>query len=126
LLSLRCILIWSGSNGFLLPIKQQKVVVRFCAKSSSKSRSKALTIAVGVQGVTSVTLKQDKDEMEVVGEGMDSVVLTTLLRKGVGFAELVSVASAEEKKKEETPVVVSSPCYYTYGPPYYCTNWVLP
>ncbi|XP_052178746.1 disease resistance protein RGA5-like [Diospyros lotus] len=106
---------------------KQKVVVRFGTKSS-KSRSKALTIAVGVQGVTSATLKgQNKDEMEVVGEGMDSVVLTTLLRKGVGSAELVSVAPAEEKKKEETPVVVSSPYYYTYGPPYnYYTNWVLP
>ncbi|XP_052179047.1 disease resistance protein RGA5-like [Diospyros lotus] len=60
---------------------KQKVVVRFCAKRS-KSRSEALTIAIGVPGVTSATLKgQDKDEMEVVGEGIDAVELTTLLRK---------------------------------------------
>ncbi|XP_052177413.1 uncharacterized protein LOC127791533 [Diospyros lotus] len=97
---------------------KQKVVVRFGTKRR-KSRSKALTIAVGVQGVTSVTLK-GQDEMEVVGDMMDSVVLTTLLRKGLGFAELVSVK--EEKKEEEEKPVVVSPYYYTYGPPYYYTN----
>lgn len=57
--------------------------------------------AVGVEGVDSASLQQDKDQIEVTGNDVDVVLLTTLLRKSVKFAEVVSVNPVGEKKKEE-------------------------
>ncbi|KAK8694226.1 hypothetical protein V6N13_071782 [Hibiscus sabdariffa] len=97
------------------------MVVKVTMKNE-KSRSKALKIAVGVSGVESASLKgDDKSQIEVTGDGVDAVKLTSLLRKSMGHAELVSVADdkKEEKKdeaKSEPPLYyVSTPCY----PPYY-------
>lgn len=45
--------------------------------------------------------EKDKNQIEVVGEGIDSVVITKLLRKCLGFAELVSVNPIEQKKKDD-------------------------
>ncbi|KDP22996.1 hypothetical protein JCGZ_01718 [Jatropha curcas] len=79
---------------------KQKIVIKI-SMSSQKSRSKAMKIAVGVAGVESAALGgQDKSEIEVVGDGVDSVKLTTLLRKQVGYSELLSVSSVGEKKEE--------------------------
>jgi len=67
----------------------------------------------------------DKDQIAVTGEGIDSVELTTLLRKGVGYTELVSVGPVEEKKpeaKESKATVEVNPYQYYYnyyGTPYY-------
>ncbi|CAJ2668377.1 unnamed protein product [Trifolium pratense] len=64
------------------------------------------------QGVEGATIEGDsKDELEVTGEGVDSVRLTSLLRKKFGHAEL---GKAEEKKDEE---IVTWP--YTYSVPHY-------
>lgn len=52
-------------------------------------------------GVNSASLQQDKDLIEVTGEGIDAVLLTTQLRKSLKYAELVSVNPVEEKKIEE-------------------------
>jgi carbamoylphosphate synthase small subunit len=49
--------------------------------------------------VEAASLKgNEKDQIEVKGEGIDTVKLTTLIRKKVGHADIVSV---EEEKKEE-------------------------
>lgn len=74
--------------------------------NEKKSRSKALKIAVGVFGVESAALKgDDKTQIEITGDGMDAVALTSLLRKKVGHAELVSVgpAGAGDKKDDSKP-----------------------
>ncbi|CAI0552175.1 unnamed protein product [Linum tenue] len=80
---------------------KQKLVIKV-SMSKEKSRSKAMTIVVGVHGVDSAALAgPEKTQIEVTGDGIDSVSLVTLLRSKVGFAELVSVGPVEEKKKEE-------------------------
>ena len=66
----------------------------------------------------------------MTGEGIDSVKLATLLRKGVGYTELVTVGNVEEKKpevKEIKPAVdvtwqiypYEYNYYNGYGTPYY-------
>ncbi|WOK99810.1 hypothetical protein Cni_G08522 [Canna indica] len=55
----------------------------------AKKRSKALKTAVGLPGVQSVTLEEDK--IVIVGEGVDSVNLTRILRKKMGYVDLVSL-----------------------------------
>lgn len=65
---------------------------------------------------------QDRDQIEVIGEGVDSVILTCMLRKRFGHADLVSVGPVEKKdeKKEEAimhlgwPYVASVPYYPVY------------
>ncbi|XP_052177655.1 heavy metal-associated isoprenylated plant protein 46-like [Diospyros lotus] len=78
---------------------QRKVVIKFCMKSN-KSRSKVLTTAAGFTGVEEVALNGE-DQIVVVGDGIDSVALTTLLRKKVGYAELVSVQSPEPEGEND-------------------------
>ncbi|KAH0448896.1 hypothetical protein IEQ34_022696 [Dendrobium chrysotoxum] len=114
---------------------QQKVVLKL-SMEDAKKRSKAMQCAVGMHGVLSVSHEGDK--MTVVGEGIDSVALTRLLRKKMGYVELEGVTAVEEKKKEKEkevkveaevknniqPVILP---YYYYGqsvgaitqPPYY-------
>ena len=83
----------------------------------------------------SVSLQgEDSSQIVVVGDDIDSVNLTSLLRKKVGFAELTSVSpvSTEEKPKQETKPSESGiqsmiwptyqagvPCYYQPSVPYY-------
>ncbi|CAL2249083.1 unnamed protein product [Prunus armeniaca] len=80
---------------------KQKMVIKLSAVHDEKSRAKAMKTAVGVDGVNSASLQQDKDLIEVTGEGIDAVLLTTQLRKSLKYAELVSVNPVEEKKIEE-------------------------
>ncbi|WOL13638.1 hypothetical protein Cni_G22411 [Canna indica] len=84
---------------------KQKMVMKLCLEDARK-RSKALKAAVGLPGVISVAL--DKDRIIVVGDGVDSVALTTIMRKKFGYVELVSVSSAEEKKEEKKSVSSSN------------------
>nr|CAD1831429.1 unnamed protein product [Ananas comosus var. bracteatus] len=89
-----------------------------------KRRSKALRIATGFIGVISASLEGDR--IVVVGEGVDSIKLTTALRKRMSYAELISVAPVEAKKEEskqpEAKIVQSAvPLPYhnfTVLPPY--------
>ncbi|GAU14444.1 hypothetical protein TSUD_249840 [Trifolium subterraneum] len=87
--------------------------------NSQKLKSKAMAIAVGVFGVEGATIQGDnKDQLEVTGEGVDSVKLTSLLRKKFCHVELVSVGKAEEKKDEKkVEAIVTYP--YTYSVPHY-------
>lgn len=64
---------------------------------------------------------EDKNHIEVTGDGIDSVALTMLLRKNVGFAELVSVApvsednnSGDDQSESEKEVTAQIPWYYNY------------
>ncbi|XP_020550730.1 heavy metal-associated isoprenylated plant protein 16-like, partial [Sesamum indicum] len=76
---------------------KQKIVIKV-SMNDEKSRSKALKISVCVSGVESAALTGGgKNQVEVVGEGIDAVELTRRLRKNVAYAELVSVG---EGKKE--------------------------
>ncbi|KAJ0798077.1 putative heavy metal-associated isoprenylated plant protein/47 [Helianthus annuus] len=105
---------------------QQKIVVKVSMDGDKKTR-KALKIAVSISGVVSASfVGSDKDQIAVTGEGIDSVELTTLLRKKVGYTELVSVGPVEAKKdepKESKPTVQIDPYQYYYqsygGVPYY-------
>ncbi|XP_010251978.1 PREDICTED: uncharacterized protein LOC104593713 [Nelumbo nucifera] len=81
---------------------KQKVVIKVPV-NGSKSRIKALKIAVGIQGVESASLQgEDKSQIVVEGEGIDSITLAVSLRKSLGSAELVSVSEVKEKKEEKT------------------------
>lgn len=80
---------------------KQKAIVRVSIVDE-KSRKKALKTVVGHSGVVSACLQEkDKNLIEVVGEGIDSVVITKLLRKCLGFAELMSLSPIPEKKEKE-------------------------
>ncbi|KAF3325957.1 hypothetical protein FCM35_KLT09037 [Carex littledalei] len=106
---------------------KQKMVVKL-SLNDAKKRTKALKTAVTIDGVVSVTL--DGDKLVVIGDGADSVTLTTMLRKKLGYADLISVAeeTKEEKKddkKENKPQGENQIVYplvypynYTYSYPY--------
>lgn len=73
---------------------------------------------IGETGVESVAFGgSNKEQITITGEGIDSVKLTHLLRKRVGYTELVSVGLLEEKKKVkiETPGRIE----YAYPHHYY-------
>ncbi|KAL4555294.1 hypothetical protein LXL04_037910 [Taraxacum kok-saghyz] len=103
---------------------KQKIVVNVTMCSEKKTR-KALKIAVGISGVESASfVGLDKDQRAVTGEGIDSVELVMLLRKGVGYTELVSVGPVEEKKHSasvETKPTVMLPYAHLYQ--YYYNNY---
>ncbi|KAG5227920.1 heavy metal-associated isoprenylated plant protein [Salix suchowensis] len=95
---------------------KQKIVIKVTVKGP-RCRSKALKIAVGLSGVESVGLVgQDKSHIEVVGDGVDAVELTDLLRKKVGYAELASVTVVGEKKEDKKPESAVQPVFWPmYG-----------
>ncbi|URD97613.1 hypothetical protein MUK42_18737 [Musa troglodytarum] len=67
--------------------------------SSSSSSSPPHHLRIDFVGV--ISAKLDEDKIVVVGDGVDSIVLTNKLRKKMGHVELVKVGSAEEKKEEK-------------------------
>ncbi|XVF71691.1 hypothetical protein PTKIN_Ptkin12aG0060200 [Pterospermum kingtungense] len=100
---------------------KQKMVVNV-TMNGDKSRSKALKIAVGLSGVESASLKgNEKSQIEITGDGVDPVELTSLLRKKVGYAELVSVSAVggEKKKDKEEETKAVAQYVWPYNPPYY-------
>jgi hypothetical protein len=61
-----------------------------------------------------------KDQLEVVGDGVDTVCLVKCLRKKLGHADILKVEEVkdkkpEEKKKPEEPKVVDLPPYHHHG-----------
>ncbi|KAF0909830.1 hypothetical protein E2562_000144 [Oryza meyeriana var. granulata] len=74
---------------------KQKIVLKMPLDTERKKR-KAFKAAVGMTGVTSATLEGDK--LIVIGDGVDPIALTTMLRRGLGHAELLSVSSGDDKK----------------------------
>ncbi|KAI8552247.1 hypothetical protein RHMOL_Rhmol06G0251800 [Rhododendron molle] len=79
----------------LLMPKINRIVIKVALKGK-KSSSKIWEIVGKVPGVESVAFAgQDKNHVVVIGDGIDSVELTVLLRKKVGSAELVRVGPVE-------------------------------
>ncbi|PIM97280.1 hypothetical protein CDL12_30251 [Handroanthus impetiginosus] len=67
--------------------------------SSDKIRKKAMKIAVTCPGVASVAIQgAEKNEMVVIGEGVDACDLAKSLRRNVSFAQVLSVAPEGGKK----------------------------
>ncbi|KAK4398666.1 Heavy metal-associated isoprenylated plant protein 47 [Sesamum angolense] len=77
---------------------------------SEKAKSKAMKIAVAMEGVSSVSLGKDNDQLEVIGEGVDSVCLAKSLRKKFCFADIVSVDEVKPPKPEPDPPPCPPPC----------------
>ncbi|TKW39980.1 hypothetical protein SEVIR_1G215800v4 [Setaria viridis] len=97
---------------------KQKIVIKV-QMSSDKCRSKAMALVASTGGVDSVALAGDsKDQVVVVGEGVDSIKLTEALRKKVGDAQLVQVGeNKKEEKKPADPVAEYNQWYYHHYPP---------
>lgn len=76
---------------------KQKIVLKLALDDEKKKR-KAFKAAVGMAGVTSATMEGDK--IIIIGDGVDPITLTTMLRRGLGYAELLSVSSGDDKKKD--------------------------
>lgn len=106
---------------------KQKVVIRLSFNGNEqKYRIKAFKIAVSQSGVESAAITGDgKNQLEVVGE-VDAANLTSLLRKNLGQADLVSVGpvgGGDKKPAATAPtaaaVIQSPPDLYSYAyPPY--------
>ncbi|GMY33403.1 heavy metal-associated isoprenylated plant protein 46-like [Fagus crenata] len=99
---------------------KQKVVIRVTSNGKKNVRSKAMQIAVGVQGVESVAIEgEENSEIVVVGDNIDSVNLTSLLRKKVGFAELASVSpidGSESDEPKQSDSGIQAMVWQTYQP----------
>ncbi|KAL3364283.1 hypothetical protein AABB24_013172, partial [Solanum stoloniferum] len=86
-------------NLTLIPLQtnkmKQKVVIRLSLNGNDrKYRTKAFKIAVSQSSVESAAITGDgKNQLVVVGE-VDAATLTSLLRKNLGQADLVSVGPA--------------------------------
>ncbi|MFS7933896.1 hypothetical protein Hanom_Chr04g00385201 [Helianthus anomalus] len=90
---------------------QQKIVVKVSMNSDKQTR-KALKIAVSISGVESASFVKDQ-LIAVTGDAIDSIELTTLLTKRIGYTEeLLSVGLVEESKPPiEAPMQVD-PYHY--------------
>ncbi|GLT79571.1 hypothetical protein SLA2020_510540 [Shorea laevis] len=94
---------------------QKKIVIKVQI-TCEKCRSKALKIAAETDGVNSIAIQgADKDELVVIGDGIDSATLTCTLRKKLGFATILTVQDEKpkdkDKKPEPPPVCIPSICY---------------
>ncbi|XP_037437868.1 keratin, type II cytoskeletal 1-like [Triticum dicoccoides] len=76
---------------------KQKIVLKL-ALDDERKRRKAFKAAVGMSGVTSAAMEGEK--IIIVGDGVDPISLTTMLRRSLGYAELLSVSSGDDKKKD--------------------------
>ncbi|KAK1267782.1 hypothetical protein QJS04_geneDACA013820 [Acorus gramineus] len=74
---------------------KQKIVMNV-QMSCEKCRSKALETAAKVEGVYSVAIQgKEKDQVVVIGDGVDAVRLTNLLRKKLGKADIITLGEAK-------------------------------
>ncbi|KAJ4763224.1 hypothetical protein LUZ62_073599 [Rhynchospora pubera] len=115
-------------------VSKQKMVIKLPI-GDQKNRTKAFTTAAGMEGVISVKIDDD-NRLILVGEGTDVVELTVLLRKKIGYAEVISVTSAEETREDEneTPCTRTTGDYFPnyqygvpspYGYPYPFSHWCI-
>jgi len=105
----------------VLSLLQQKIVIRL-SMASDKCRSKAMVLAAKADGVSKMGITGDgKDQLEVEGDGIDTVCLVNCLRKKIGHADIVKVEEVKPEKKkpeEKQPEVVPLPYDWWY-PNYY-------
>ncbi|XP_027338241.1 heavy metal-associated isoprenylated plant protein 47 [Abrus precatorius] len=74
---------------------QQKIVMRV-DMNCQKCRTKALKVVASANGVNFVGLEgEEKDNLVVIGDGMDPVKLTNSLRKKVGQTHIISLAEVK-------------------------------
>lgn len=50
-----------------------------------------------------MAIDEEKGQVEVIGDGVDSMCLTRSLRKKLGHADIVSVEEVKDKKEEKKP-----------------------
>ncbi|KAL5775615.1 hypothetical protein ACOSP7_013172 [Xanthoceras sorbifolium] len=101
---------------------KQKIVIKV-QMLCDKCRSKAMKIAVTKDGVTKVEIKgEEKDQLVVIGDWVDSVNLARSLRKELHYANILSVEEEKEKKdekekaKEDDKTNINLPIPYAYYP----------
>ncbi|XP_004294919.1 PREDICTED: uncharacterized protein LOC101303978 [Fragaria vesca subsp. vesca] len=97
---------------------KQKIVMKV-QFSCQKRRTDALKIAAGTTGVSNVSIEADKDQIVVIGDGVDSVCLVKSLRKKLRYVEIVSVEEvkkAEEKKPEVQRIPFQCASSYVHYP----------
>ncbi|RCV34046.1 hypothetical protein SETIT_7G131400v2 [Setaria italica] len=96
-------------------MSKQKIVIK-ATMSNAKSRAQAMVLASKANGVGSVGITGDlKDQLEVVGVGIDIACLVRCLRKKLRYAEIVKVEEVkdkpeEEKKKPDPACTCTGPC----------------
>ncbi|KAK6149458.1 hypothetical protein DH2020_016983 [Rehmannia glutinosa] len=105
-----------------------KIVIKVPLQSE-KDKSKAMQIAVAMEGVMSVSIGKENNRVEVIGEGVDSVCLAKSLRKKFRFADIVSVGEVKPPKPSDPwpspspPRSFPPPCQpFYYGRPVYDTG----
>ncbi|KAF8762876.1 hypothetical protein HU200_008971 [Digitaria exilis] len=99
-----------------------------------KCRSKAMALVAAKCGVDSVAIAgADRDQVVVVGDGVDSIELTSALRKKVGPAHIVEVDTEAAKKKEAAatrspppPQQLRPPLVVQYVPSALCYQYAPP
>ncbi|XP_068337391.1 heavy metal-associated isoprenylated plant protein 47-like [Pyrus communis] len=97
---------------------QQKILVKV-QMHSDKCRTKALKIAAAAYGVSKVSLEgENKDHLEVTGDGFDGVCLAKSLKKKLGFTTVVSIEEVKkpEEKLAEPIQLASSYIHYSQYP----------
>ncbi|KAK4342206.1 hypothetical protein RND71_038022 [Anisodus tanguticus] len=89
-----------------------------CLFQEATCKYKVMKIAATLPGVEKLSIEAEKNLLTVIGEGIDTVELVNVLRKKVGFANIVNQGPETEdsKKKEETTQPVIS------VPGFYCNN----
>ncbi|XP_062197006.1 uncharacterized protein LOC133899973 [Phragmites australis] len=94
-------------------VYKQKIVIRL-QMACGKCRSKVLALVAATGWVVSVALAGDaRDQVVVIGDGLDSIKLTSALRKKVGPAQLMQVG--EDKEDDKNPAAaVTVPEYQWY------------
>ncbi|XP_057439842.1 heavy metal-associated isoprenylated plant protein 47-like [Lotus japonicus] len=108
-----------------------KIIVVEVHMKDDKCRSKAMKIAAAFQGVQSVSLEgEGRDQVVVTGDRIDSVCLTSKLRKKFSYATLLSVGDAKDSNNEggdvegtEEKVTTSTENFYV---PYSYANYPHP
>ncbi|KAL3503667.1 hypothetical protein ACH5RR_038116 [Cinchona calisaya] len=69
---------------------KQKIIIQVPIHCE-KCRSKAMKTAVAMEGVTSVNIDQENNKLEIIGDGVDSISLTSSLRKKLSYAKILMV-----------------------------------
>jgi hypothetical protein len=77
-----------------------------------------MSLVAAKHGVYSVAIAgADRDQVVVVGEGVDSIDLTSTLRKKVGPAHLLTVGEDKKEEKKPPPPPSAAAPYYPWCPP---------
>ncbi|KAK1274349.1 hypothetical protein QJS04_geneDACA007827 [Acorus gramineus] len=91
---------------------KQKVVMKV-SMNGPKSHTKALQAVAAAPGVISAGLEgDDMSKVVVIGEGIDCIALTKLLRKKLEHAELLTVTAVDEDGKDKDSKSGSKIEYY--------------